>query len=193
MAPLVYPLNVLRLQEKEPRYAYLSEAKASYSQRILSEVEQRVRTVSYLPYPGLPKLKANIYFGSVKRQTRQKYRLIFVFIDLLHHISICACSYKTCFDSRYFFMSRSHLVPHRGKYWNKNKKRCAQNCTDYSPNWKFLSCCNLLALYWKPLAIFWVSFRFYSSFVTVHKHILFFSMFVCRSFSSDRNFRAMVL
>jgi len=33
-----YTLNILRLQEKEPRYACLSEAKASHLQRIWAKV-----------------------------------------------------------------------------------------------------------------------------------------------------------
>jgi hypothetical protein len=38
MAPQAYNLNILRLQEKEPRYACLSEVTAPYSQRIWAEV-----------------------------------------------------------------------------------------------------------------------------------------------------------
>jgi hypothetical protein len=111
--------------------------------------------------------------GSVKRQTHKKYRLSFVFIDLLRYISICACSYRTCLDSHYSFTSRSHLVPHRGERWNK--KQLAQNCTDYPAKCRFLSfVLTCLALYRKHSAIFWVPFRFYSNFVAVHKRILFF-------------------
>jgi len=36
--PQAYTLNTLQLQEKEPRYACLSEAKASHSQRMWAEV-----------------------------------------------------------------------------------------------------------------------------------------------------------
>ena len=114
------------------------------------------------------------FFVFIIENARSKKQNNFVFIDLLHDISVCACSYRTCFDSHYSLMSRSHLVPHRGECWHT--KRCAQNCTDYSANCRFrcfvLTC---LALYRKRSAILWLPFRFYSSFVAVHKRILFFS------------------
>ena len=40
--PQAYALNILRLQEKEPRYACLSEAKASHSQRMWAEVSSLI-------------------------------------------------------------------------------------------------------------------------------------------------------
>jgi len=36
--PQIYTLNVLWLQEKEPRYAHLSEAKVSHSQRMWADI-----------------------------------------------------------------------------------------------------------------------------------------------------------